>query len=243
MDSFDTAASLAIVLLAALVHASFQLSISVLTLLSGHALGAKTAHHRLVRLQGGFIFGAGVMTVLLVSAAAFLLSVLVGTDTPRLLWAALCGAAVGVAVSVWLFYYRNERGTSLWIPRGFAYFLHDRAKATKSTGEAFGLGLTSVFSELLFTFAPVMIAALLLIHLRPELQLLGLLGYSGIVLLPLLIVGLLIGSGRKLSHIQQWREQNKYFLQFAAGSGLLVLACYVYVVQVFSVGVLAVGGQ
>lgn len=242
MDSFDTAASLAIIILAAAIHASFQLSISVLTLLSGHALGAKTAHHRLVRLQGGFIFGAGVMTLLLVSATCFIFSVVVQPDAVRLVWAALCGGAIGVAVSVWLFYYRGGRGTSLWVPRGFARFLHDRSKATKSTGEAFGLGLTSVASEILYTFAPLSIAALLLIRLRPDLQLLGVLGYSGVVLLPLLIVGILIGSGHKLSHIQRWREHNKYFLQFAAGSGLLVLACYVYVIEVMSISVIAPGG-
>lgn len=44
-----------------LLMPSFQLSVSVLTLLSGHALGRKTAHARLLRLTGGFIIGAGVM--------------------------------------------------------------------------------------------------------------------------------------------------------------------------------------
>ena len=66
MGNFDIYGSFAIILLAALTHASFQLSVSVLTLLSGHALGRKTAHMRLLRLTGGFILGAGVMTVLLI---------------------------------------------------------------------------------------------------------------------------------------------------------------------------------
>lgn len=241
MSDFDTVASLAIVLLAAIVHASFQLSISVLTLLSGHALGSNTAHHRLVRLSGGFIFGAGVMTVLLLSTLALFLTLLLPDHTPLIVWAATCGAVVGVGISVWLFYFRKQPGTSLWIPRGIARYLNDRSKATKSAGETFGLGLASTFSELLFTFAPLLVAALVIVRLPASLQLLVLLGYCGVSLLPLLIVGLLIGNRRKLSHIQRWREDNKNFLQFVAGTGLIVLAVYVYVEQVVTVSVAAVG--
>ena len=76
MSDFTTIASLAIILLAAIVHASFQLSISVLTLLSGHALGSSTAHHRLVRLSSGYIAGVGVMTVLLLSTLSLFLALL-----------------------------------------------------------------------------------------------------------------------------------------------------------------------
>lgn len=243
MGNFDIISSLAIVLLAAVIHASFQLSVSVLTLLSGHALGAKTAHLRLVRLTGGFILGAGVMTVLLLSSIAFILDVVLPASTPLLLWAICAGAVVGVGVSVWLFYYRDERGTSLWVPRSFARYLADRSKSTKDTGETFGLGMTSVIAELLFTFAPIAVASLILIRLSPGWQLIGVLLYTGVSLLPLLIVGLLIGGGHKLSHIQRWRESNKYFLQFAAGSGLLILGTYVYVEQVIVTGVAALGGQ
>lgn len=241
MSDFDTVTSLAIILLAAIVHASFQLSISVLTLLSGHALGRSTAHHRLVRLSGGFIFGVGIMTILLLSTLSLFLSLLFPTKTPLVLWAATCGAVVGVGISVWLFYFRKQQGTSLWIPRGVARYLNDRSKATKSAGETFGLGLTSAFAEILFTFAPLLVTALLLIRLPADLQLLGLLGYSGVSLLPLLVVGLLIGNRRKLSHIQRWRENNKNFLQFVAGTGLLVLAVYVYVEKVVTVAVATMG--
>lgn len=244
MNSFDLASSLAIVLLAAACHASFQLSISMLTLLSGHALGRKTAHLRLMRLVGSFILGAGVMTVLLLSLVAFVLDVLLPPQTPLEVWAAYAGGVVGVGVSVWLFYFRREQGTTLWIPRGFARFLGDRAKATKNSAEAFGLGLTSVISELLFAFAPLAIAALVLVQLSPKWQLVGILLYAGISLLPLLIVGLLIGGGHKLSRIQQWREANKNFLQFAAGSGLIILGGYVYVERVLSTVVASsLGGQ
>ena len=65
----DTFTSLAIVGFAALIHASFQLSVSVLTLLSGHAIGAKKSHARLVRLTTSYTTGAGVMTLLIVTGS------------------------------------------------------------------------------------------------------------------------------------------------------------------------------
>ncbi len=237
MTHFDLISSLAIVLLAAVCQAGFHLSVSMLTLLSGHALGRKTAHLRLMHLVGGFIFGSGVMTVLLLSTIAFVLDTLVPTRTPLLVWAVFAGGVVGVGLSVWLFYFRRESGTSLWVPRGFTRFLGDRAKATKSASEAFGLGLTSIAAELLFVFAPIAVAALILIQLSPGWQLVGVFLYAGVSLLPLLIVGLLIGGGHKLSEIQRWRESNKNFLQFAAGSGLLILGAYVYVERVLTVAV------
>ncbi len=61
----DILSSLAIVAFAGLIHASFQLSVSMLSLMSGHAIGAKRSHAKLMRLIGGFILGAGVMTMLL----------------------------------------------------------------------------------------------------------------------------------------------------------------------------------
>lgn len=239
----DYLSSIAIVILAALVHASFQLSISVLTLMSGHAIGAKQSHTRLLKLTNGFVLGASVMTLFTVSFVAYLANIFFGTQAPLLVWAACCGILVGLGVSVWLFYYRKSRGTSLWIPRSMARYMSDRSKQTKQSAEAFGLGLSSVAAEMLFIIAPVIVTALVLIHIPAAWQLLGIFVYTGISLLPLLIVNALIGSGHKLSSIQQWREKNKHFLQFSAGTGLLVLGFYIYVDQVISVTVTAAGGR
>lgn len=235
--------SLAIIAFAALIHASFQLSVSVLTLMSGHAIGKRTAHTRLVRMMTGFTAGAGVMTMLLVSFVAFVVAQLYGQQAPMILWALTCGILVGVGVSVWRFYYRPGRGTSLWVPRSIAQYLNERSKATKRSAEAFGLGLGSVTGELLFIAAPILISSLVLITLSPAWQLAGVLLYTAISLLPLLIVSLLISGGHTLSRIQRWRETNKHFLQFMAGSGLLVLGAYVYVEQVITATVTAAGGR
>lgn len=234
--------SLAIVALAALIHASFQLSVSMLTLLSGHAIGAKTAHKKLLRLTCSFLTGAGIMTLLLISFTSFVFQQIFGTHIPAVMWAIGCGLLIGLGVAVWAFYYRREKGTSLWLPRGIARYLSDRTKATKLSAEAFGLGLSSVIGELIFILAPIVISALVLIQLPPLWQLIGTALYTFISLLSLLIVYALVGSGHKLSRIQKWREENKRFLQFAAGSGLIVLGFYVYVDQVLSHTAFAHGG-
>jgi hypothetical protein len=230
----DIPSSLAIVTLAALIHASFQLSVSVLTLLSGHAIGAKTSNARVIRLTSSFVFGAGVMTLLTLSFFALLFLHLFGPDTPQIVWAIVCGLLVGVGVAVWFFYYRRDQGTALWIPRSLARHLSERSKATKRSAEAFSLGLTSVLSEILFIAAPMIVSALVLIQLPGTWQLVGIAIYAAVSLLTLFSVWALIGSGHRLSDIQKWRESNKKFLQFSAGGALAVLGFFVYVCTVIT---------
>lgn len=229
----DVSTSLAIVALAALIHASFQLSVSVLTLLSSHTIGAKKSRARVLSLTASFVAGAGVMTLLGISFISLAFLHLFGTETPLLAWAIVCGLVFGIGIAVWLFYYRKGRpGTELWIPRGFAKFLTVRSKATHHTAEAFSLGLTSIVAEVIFILPCLAIAALALIGLPQVWQLAGLGIYTLISLAGLLTVWSLVGSGTSLSSIQKWRETNKRFLQFAAGSALVVLGFFVYVSKI-----------
>ena len=233
----DIPSSLAVIALAALIHASFQLSVSVLTLLSGHAIGAKRTQAKLMRLTTSFVVGVGMMTILLLSFISLVLLHLYSYNTPQIIWAASCGVLFGIALSIWLFYYRREKGTTLWIPRRIAEYLNHRTKATKLSAEAFGLGLMSVVGELLFIIAPLFIASLVLTQLPPLWQLAGIGIYGVISLLSLITVWVLIGSGHNLGSIQRWREKNKYFLQFTAGAGLIVLGFFVYVTEILGTGV------
>ncbi|MDN5275457.1 MAG: rane protein of unknown function [Candidatus Saccharibacteria bacterium] len=236
----DIPTSLAIVAFAALLHASFQLSVSVLTLLSSHSIGSKRPLKNLLSLTTSFVIGAAVMTLLLLSFVALVVISVYETEVPLVVWAVACGLLSGVGIAVWIFYYRREQGTSLWLPRGTARFLSDRTKATTHPAEAFSLGLTSVIAELLFIIAPLLVSALVLVELPALWQLIGIAVYTVIASLSLIIVWVLIGSGHALSGIQKWRESNKRFLQFAAGSGLLILGIFVYVSKVLST---AVGGM
>lgn len=228
----DITTSLLVIGFAALIHASFQLSVSVLTMLSGHAISAKKSHAKLLALTFSFIAGTKVMTLLLVSFFALVLLDVFGTEPPQIVWASACGLLVGLGIAVWLFYYRREKGTSLWIPRSFARHLNERSKATRTSAESFSLGLTGVISELLFIIGPLIIAALVLIGLPSVWQLVGVGLYTLISTLSSLIVWGLVGSGHSLSRIQKWREANKGFLQFVSGGGLLILGFYVYVNEV-----------
>lgn len=229
----DTLTSLTIVALAAFIHASFQLSVSVLTLLSGHALGAKKSYGRVMRMTASYVCGAAVMTLLLVSFVSLVVLHIFGTTVPLVAWAGVCGVALGFGVAVWLFYYRRGRpGTELWIPRSFALYLSQRSKKTQNSVEAFSLGLTGVVSELLFIIPSLFLTAFVLVNVSPVWQLVGLGLYALIATSGLVVVWALVGSGHSLSSIQRWRERNKIFLQFSSGSALMVLGFFVYVSQV-----------
>lgn len=218
-----------IVVLAAIIHAHFQLSISMLTLMSGHALGKKTSHRRLLNLMSGFILGSIVMTACLVSFMAFFVTNIAPHGTPLVVWSIVCGLMIGVGLAVWTLYYRHRsKGTILWMPRPLALHLTKRAESTKSPVEAFSLGLVGTFAELLFSFAPMLIAALFLARLEAPLQLAGLVAYTLIALLPLFVILVLVGGGHSLGKIQRWRERNKRFLQFTAGGALIILGFYLY---------------
>lgn len=221
--------SYAIIALAALIHASFQLSVSMLTVMSGHALSRRTSHRRLLRMAGSFVLGTAVMSVLLIGTLVYLLRT-TAPSVPYLWWAIVCGLAIGVGIATWAFYYRHfQTGTVLWLPRPFAHFLEGRARRTKQSAEAFSLGLSSIIAELLFLLTPLLIAAFVIAYLPLSSQLLGLLLYVAVASLPLLIIYVLIGGGHSLAKIQQWRETNKRFLQFVAGGALIALGVYLYV--------------
>jgi hypothetical protein len=83
-----------------------------------------------------------------------------------------------------------------------ARHLSERSKATDHAAESFSLGLVSVLSELLFIAAPMIISALVLIQLPGGWQLVGIGIYAIVSVLSLVSVWVLVGSGHKLSEIQ-----------------------------------------
>ncbi len=231
--SMDVLQGFIIITVAGLIHASFQLGVSALTLLSSHTIGRKRSHMQLLRLSGSFVVGVAIMTLLLLSFLSLILLQLHPDNSPSLtLWSAASGLAVGIGIAIWLFYYRRQNGTSLWLPRSFAKHLHDRTKATRHSTEAFSLGLVSGIAELVFTIAPLLITALILLELPTLWQLAGLALYTLLASLSVIATALLVGGGHSLGRIQKWREQHKLFLQFIAGSALMALGFYLYVEQI-----------
>jgi hypothetical protein len=238
MDTYTTSA---LILLAGLIHASFALSVSMLTLMSGHAMGRKAAHTRVLALSAGFVLGVMSMVALLLSFLVLFALSAWPNGTPTLVWSGLSGLMVGVGVVVWTFYYkrgqRARNGTMLWLPRAMATFISKRARQTTSPAESYSLGMVSVIAELLFLIAPLALTSLLIVRLDPGIQLAALLIYTLIAASPLLLITALVGGGRhSLAQLQRWREHNKRFLQFAAGSALIVLGGFLYATMTLGAG-------
>ncbi len=137
-----------------------------------------------------------------------------------------------------LFYFRRTSGTQLWLPRPMAKYLAERTKKTKNNAEAFTLGIASALGELPFLIAPLSLAALILVQKTPYTQASGLILYVIIATLPLFIINTMINLGRPVSSIQRWREQYKYFLQYVAGSGLVIIGTYTFVNYVVAAQIL-----
>lgn len=230
----DTFTAFLIIIYAGIMHATFQLSVSVLTLLSSHTIGKTRSRRKLFNLTTSFVIGASIASLLLISFATLIAFDLFGTDADPFVWAVVAGLVGGVGISVWIFYYRRSKGTSLWIPRPVSDYLRGRTKDTSNSVEAFALGVMGILGEILFTIAPIAVAALTLSKLAPNLQIAGLFTYVIVTVLPLIIMWMLVGSGHKISKLQMWREKNKNFLQFTAGFGLLALGVYVYINEVIT---------
>lgn len=182
--------------------------------------------------MNSFITGVLVLTLLLISAFAYYMTVFIrhSATTEQLVAAIVCGLLAGLGLATWAFYYRKGEGTALWLPRNMARYLSSRTKATKNSAEAFGLGAASVVAELVFVLAPMLAAALAIVTLPGVWwQIGGIITYTVISLTSLLAVFVLVGGGHRISRLQAWREKNKRFLQFVGGGSLLILAAYIFV--------------
>ncbi len=224
-----TVSPIFIIAFAGLLHASFQLGVALLTLLSSHSLGSHRAFHKLMRLNVAYLLGASAVTVLLFSAFGYV--ALLGTGQfAQLEWLVLSFLNMVIGLSVMLFYYRRSKGTGLWIPNSMAKYLTKRVKKTDNDAESFTLGAGSVLAELPFIVGPLSVAVLYSLSLdTADMQALALLTYCLIALSPLFAIVALVGAGHKISNIQKWREENKLFLQYCAGSGLIILGAFVFI--------------
>lgn len=217
--------TLVIGVMVAAIHSAFQVSASVLTLLSGHTFGAKRAHQRVLSLNLCYIFGA---IAVIASTLLGITSIIYALGGPsRSLWIFAISLAAIVGCITSLAYYRNSKGTALWLPRPVASYLLERAKKTKSAIEATVLGGLTVIAELPFAIAPLLIAGLFIASQPLGTGLTWALLYSILATLPLVIMTALLGAGHRLSSIQRWRERNKVFLQYSSGIGLLVVSLFI----------------
>lgn len=222
--------SIVLVAYLAILHASFQLGTSVLTLMSGHSLMHKTAKRRLLTLNIAYIFGVFSMTTIMLAGMTAAFVVWLPLEYIQTAWLFLTSAAIVVGLLVMIAYYRDGKGTRLWIPRSFASYLENRSKKTRNAIEAGALGITSVVAELPFTAVLMAIASLALAStVMIEDYLIIIILYCLVATLPLMAITLLLSGNHKLSRIQHWRESNKTFLQYSSGIGIIIAGLFIWV--------------
>lgn len=226
----DASPLLLLILGAVFVHACFQLSVSVLTLLSSHTIGRRIPSNRLLNLNFWYILGVALMITLLLLGA-------ISAERYLMAHNAKLGALLPlsilpvIALMIVLFYYRPGKGTRLWLPRTAAEYITGRAKKTKSSVEAFGLGMTTAVTELPFVIAPLAIVAFAFHGFAADKWLALSVGYALAVCAPLVFVAFYISSGHKVSSVQRWREGAKSFLNWTSAATLLLLTLYLAVLQ------------
>lgn len=232
LSSLFDASPFALILLGAVfVHACFQLSVSVLTLLSSHSIGRMLPNNRLFNLNFWYILGVASATALLQLGTMSVYRWMTAQDS-TLATVATFSIIPLVALLVVLVYYRRGRGTRLWLPRPAAEYVTARAKKTKSSVEAFALGVTTAITELPFALAPLALVAFAFQGFATEHWLQLAVGYALAVTLPLMFVAMYISSGHKISAIQHWREDAKDYLKWTSAITLVVLMVYVTVLQI-----------
>lgn len=231
-ESLYATMPMALILLGAVfVHTCFQLTVSVLTLLNSHTIGRRLPNSRLLNLNFWYILGS-IVTIALLQLGAISLVRSGVAHNASLTTGVSLGVAPFVALLTVLFYYRRGRGTQLWLPRPAAEYITTRAKKTKSSVEAFVLGMATAVTELPFAIAPIAIVALLFEGFASERWLTLSLGYAVAVCLPLIFVAFYISSGHKISSIQRWRENAKDFLKWTSAAALLLLTLYLITLQI-----------
>lgn len=216
------------------VHSSYQLSVSVLSYMSGHALGQRTARKRLASLGAGYSLGVTVMVflILLSIVVATNTTIVTRTDALKILTVIVASVVPLVGLFTILTYYRKGTGTKLWLPRPFADYLLWRARKTKSSVEAFSLGATTVVGELPFVIGPLLIAAVVIAYQHTSLWIVYGASYALLSTIPVIIISILLAWGVSPAQIQRWREQNKTFFQWTSGILLVLLTVYLVVMQI-----------
>lgn len=141
---------------------------------------------------------------------------------------------VALAVATWGFYYRRGKSTELWLPRSVARFIDKRAKETNNNTEAFSLGVLTSLAEMPFTLVLIVVAANSILALPAPYQLLAVVLYTVVAIIPPVVVRLAVRRGQTIADIQRWRVKHKNFLKIITGVGFLVLGFFLFGFEVLS---------
>ena len=222
---------LGVIILSALVHATFQLGLGALLLLYHASLG-RHIRRRTLKLVSAFTAGFSVMVLLMLASACFFIWTVFQGKFPDWMFTVSIAILSGLAIVVWFLYYRCGNTTELWLPKPVARYISRRAKSTDSSVEAFALGLLTCFSEFPFTIILVLIAGGGVMGFSLSFRMPAIALYLLIAVLPLIITRLTIRRGSTVVDVQRWRVKNKNFLRNLSGLGFLTLAIFLFAFKV-----------
>ncbi|MDP3993606.1 MAG: hypothetical protein U1C57_02720 [Candidatus Doudnabacteria bacterium] len=210
------------VFIAAAVDSINPCAIGVLILMVSVVLAGGGSVRRMLFL--GLVYVAAIFTVYL---AAGLGLVYFFTRIPLVLTEYL---SIGVAlfvVSAGIIeikdYFWYGRGLSLAIPASMAKKLHNYASRTTVLGIA-ALGAFVSAVELPCTGAPYLAIITILSQYFDFTAFLLLVFYNIIFISPLIIILILVASGKKIQEIKGWKQDNRGFMRLAIGLLLVGLA-------------------
>lgn len=219
------------VFLAAVIHATLQLSLGALLLLYHASLG-KHVRKKTKNLVDSYIAGIGTLVFLALGAVAFVLDRYFEKPLYVEELIIVVGMLVALAIAMWMFYYRRGKSTELWLPRSVARFIDRRAKATNNNTEAFSLGVLTSLAETPWTIVLLVVAANSLLALPPLYQILALALYTIVSIVPLAVLRLVIRKGQTVVDVQRWRVKHKTFFRILTGIGFATLAFFLFTFEV-----------
>lgn len=219
------------VVLAALVHATLQVQLGALLLLYHASLG-KHVRKKTKTIVSSYISGIGTLVFLAVAAICFVLDRYFGKALYPEEIVIVVSMLIAIAVIVWGFYYKRGKSTELWLPRTVARYIDKRAKETSSNTEAFSLGVLTSLAEMPFTIVLLVVAANSILKLETMWQLIAVVMYTVIAILPAIILRLTVRKGESIADIQRWRVKHKTFMRILSGVGFLVLALFLFAFEV-----------
>lgn len=219
------------VFLAAVIHATLQLSLGALLLLYHASLG-KHVRKKTRFLVDSYISGMGMLVFLGVAATIFILDRYFEKPLYIEELIIVVGMLVALAIAAWFFYYRRGKSTELWLPRSVARFIDKRAKTTNSNTEAFSLGVLTSLAEMPFTIVLFVVAANSILVLPHLYQILAVAMYTVITIIPPVALRLAIRKGQTVVDIQRWRVKHKMFFRLLTGIGFLALGFFLFTFEV-----------
>jgi len=219
------------VFLAAVIHATLQLSLGALLLLYHASLG-KHVRKKTRFLVDSYISGMGTLVFLGLAATIFVLDRYFEEPLYIEELVIVVGMLVALAIATWFFYYRRGKSTELWLPRSVARFIDKRAKMTNSNTEAFSLGALTSLAEMPFTIVLFVVAANSVLALPHLYQILAVAMYTIITIIPPIVLRFAIRKGQTVVDIQRWRVKHKLFFRLLTGAGFLVLGFFLFTFEV-----------